>query len=291
MRTLIFTLLLALLPAFAQSAEERHDKQTHSLEELNSLDEPMYNPFIERYVIDELRQLRVDMNDLHVEVTKEVTNRELEATTLAVTYASDTVTYFFYLIAGVSSILVLVGWNSIRDIKEKVHSLADTKVNQVITEYEQRLEHLEEELNRKSRGITSAQKRISQHQDIHSLWLKAGQESILSNRMAIYDQILELDPENTEALTYKADVALEMNEPQWALNLCNQALRIDGDNKHAFYQMAGAYALLSKPSDAIEYLKKALEDSEGYKDQVKNDPVFDSLHEHEEFQALIEMKE
>jgi tetratricopeptide (TPR) repeat protein len=283
MRTLILVFLLGWLPGSAW-AQQIHDKQT---QDVSTLEEPMYNPFVERYVIDELRQLRVDMNDLQVDLTKTVVDRELHASTLALTYASDTVTYFFYLIAGVSSILVFVGWNSIRDIKEKVHTLADLKINEVIAEYEKRLEHLEDELNRKSRGITNAQKRLAQHQDIHSLWLKAAQEPILGNKIAIYDQILQMDPDNTEALTYKADVALEMNEPQWAINLCNQALLMDPENKHAFYQLAGAYAQLGKPGEAIENLSIAVQDSEGYKDLVKNDPVFGALHDNEHFQALL----
>ncbi len=237
MRTLIMLGLgLFLASATAGAADQRHSKETQDVEQLK---EPMYNPFVERYVMDELKQLRVDMNDLHVELTKEVTNRELSATSRAVGYATDTVTYFFYLIAGISSVLLLVGWNSMREVKEKVLSLADSKVDKVIEEYEARLAKLEEELNRKSRGISNAQKRLAQHQDIHSLWLKAGQEQILSNRMAIYDQILELDPGNTEAMTYKADAALEMGEPQWAVNLCNQALRIDPENTMPFTSWRG----------------------------------------------------
>lgn len=266
-------------------AAERHSKETQDIEQLK---EPMYNPFVERYVMDELRQLRVDMNDLHVEITREVVDRELTATSRAVGYATDTITYFFYLIAGISSILLLVGWTSIREIKEKVMNLADDKVSKVINEYEERLAKLEEELNRKSRGITSAQKRLSQHQDIHTLWLKAAQETIASNRMAIYDRILELDPTNTEALTYKADEVLDMSEPLWAINLCLQALKIDPKNKHAFYQMAGAYASLDKPVEAIDYLKKALQGSEGYKEQVQADPVFEKIKDNPNFKALIE---
>jgi len=282
MRTLILISLM-MWSALSFSADSANDKQ----QQINTLEKPLYNPFIERYVIDELKQLRIDMNQLNVDMTKEVVNRELEATTLAVSYASNTVTYFFYLIAGVSSVLVLVGWNSMRDIKDKVQNLADTKVNQVILEYEQRLENLEQELNSKSRGIVHAQNRINQHQDIHSLWLKAGQEPVPSNRITIYDQILKLDPENAEAMTYKADIALEMNEPEWAINLCNHALTIDGNNKHAFYQLAGAYALLERTSDAIEKLKQAVDGSEGYREQVKNDPIFESLHNNEQFQQLI----
>lgn len=286
MRTLILVLMLIVSGTWVTTAlaAERHTKET---QDITQLEEPVYNPFIERYVLDELRQLRVDMNDLNVEMTKEMVDRELTATTRAVGYATDTITYFFYLIAGISSILLLGAWTSMREIQEKVMTMADAKVNKVIKEYEARLAKLEDELSRKSRGITSAQKRLSQHQDIHSLWLKAGQETITSNRMVIYDKILEIDPTNTEALTYKADVALEMAEPLWAINLCNQALKIDPQNTHAFYQLAGAYASMDKPVEAIEFLKKALEDSEGYKEQVKADPAFSRIQNDPNFKALI----
>ena len=250
----------------------------------------MYNPFVERYVMDELRQVRVDMNELEVSLTKEVVNRELSATTRAVSYATDTVTYFFYLIAAISSMLLLVGWTSLRDVKERVHGLADAKVNAVIETYEERLKALEEELNRKSKGISSAQNRLRRHQDIHSLWLKAGQEQILSNRLAIYDEILELDPENTEAMTYKADVLLEMNEPMWAMNFCHQALKIDPENRHAFYQLAGAHALLNQTSEALDYLALAVEGAEGMLEEVQADPIFEGLVNLPEFEALTKSK-
>ncbi len=284
MRTLILLTILGLLPQISYAAQF-HDKETQDVE---ALTEPMYNPFIERYVMDELKQLRVDMNAMHIDVTKEVVNRELTATTRAVGYATDTVTYFFYLIAGISSMLLLVGWNSIREIQDKVLNLADNKVNKVISQYEKRLEKLEEELNRKTKGINSAQKRISEHQDINSLWLKAAQEQILSNRLNIYDQIIELDPKNAEALTYKADVALEMDEPQWAINLCNQALLIEPENKHAYYQMAGAYALLNQPNEALFNLEIAVSDVEGMAEEVMKDPVFSSLLDNPKFQQLLQ---
>ena len=274
----------ALLLSSTTFAQQHHTKETQAIE---SLEEPLYNPFIERYVIDELKQLRTDMNDLHVDVTKEITNRELAATTRAVSYATDTITYFFYLIAGVSSVLVLVGWNSIRDVKEKVHHLANSKIEEVVTEYEARLEKLEEELNRKSRGITSAQKKLSKHQDIYSLWLKAGQEQILSNKVDIYDQILELEPNNVEALTYKADVVLDMNEPHWAISLCQQALAMEPENKHALYQIASAYALLELNDKALDYLEQSLQGAEGKGQSIHDDPHLKGLREEEKFLELL----
>ncbi|WP_040726327.1 tetratricopeptide repeat protein [Thiomicrorhabdus sp. Kp2] len=287
MQALILILFLALTPQLG-FAESPHNKET---QDVNQLKEPMYNPFIERYVIDELKDLRADMMQMHVDLTKEVTNRDISLTTRAVSYVSDTVTYFFYLIAGISSVLVLLGWNSIRDIKEKVHDLADSKVNAVIDVYEQRLAKLEEELNNKSKGINNAHKQLIQHQDIHSLWLKAGQESLLSNRMSIYDQILEIDPYNTEALTYKADLALEMDEPQWAINLCNKALQIDPQNRHAFYQLAGAFALLNQPNEALENLERSLLGTDVSADEIISDPVFKDLLDNEEFKKLLNIED
>ena len=284
---LFLTLSLTLAPQMV-AAQTLHDKET---QDVNKLTEPMYNPFIERYVIDELKDLRTDMMQMHVDLTKEVTNRDISLTTRAVSYVTDTVTYFFYLIAGISSVLVILGWNSIRDIKAKVHDLADTKVSAVIDVYEQRLAKLEEELNKKSKGINNAQKQIVQHQDIHSLWLKAGQETLLNNRMNIYDQILDMDPFNTEALTYKADLALEMEEPQWAINLCNQALHIDPQNRHAFYQLAGAFSVLNQPTEALENLQRSVEGTDVLADEIISDPVFKNLLDNKEFKKLLNIED
>ncbi|MDX1353649.1 MAG: tetratricopeptide repeat protein [Thiomicrorhabdus sp.] len=283
MQALVLILCLVLTPQIS-FAESPHNKET---QDVNQLKQPMYNPFVERYVIDELKDLRADMMQMQVDLTKEVTNRDISLTTRAVSYVSDTVTYFFYLIAGISSVLVILGWNSIRDIKEKVHDLADSKVNEVINVYEQRLAKLEDELSKKSKGINNAQKQILQHQDIHSLWLKAGQESLLNNRMNIYDQILEIDPDNTEALTYKADLALEMEEPQWAINLCNKALQIDPENRHALYQLAGAYAVLNQPADALDNLERSLLGTDVSAEEIVADPVFKNLLDNEEFKKLL----
>ena len=50
---------------------------------------------------------------------QQIVDRELSTADRAVSYATDTVTYFFYLIAGATSILLLVGWTSIHDMKKR----------------------------------------------------------------------------------------------------------------------------------------------------------------------------
>jgi len=284
--TTLFIIVSLLYPIQAISNDAQvTDKEAAS--HINQLKEPLYNPFIERYLVDEVKALRIDMHKLEVSLTKEVVDREIRTVDKVTSYATDTITYFFYLIAGVSSVLVMLGWTSIRDIKDKVHHLADSKVNAIVGSYEERLDQMEEALNKKSGGIQQAQNKLKRHQEIHTLWLKAAQENSSNNKISIYDQILEIDPENVEALTYKADAALEINEPIWAINLCQNALKLDPENAHAFYQLAGAHALLNKIPEALNYLEKNIQLSEGSIEQITDDPVFSNLLDLPEFQSLL----
>ena len=74
-----------------------------------------------------------------------------------------------------------------------------------------------------------------------------------------------------EALTYKADAVLELQEPQWAANLCHQALNIEPENSHAFYQLACAYASMDQLDEAVSYLRKALSHRDSYRDDMLKD--------------------
>lgn len=269
MRSLNFLLagLLAGLisqSALAQASADAVSEQgkitvsdTEARDRVENLKEPLYNPFVERYVLDELKQLRSDMAAQRVELTERIVDRQADSIDRGVSYATSTINNFFYLIAGVTSLLVLVGWTSVRDMKERMNKIADEEVGKLIKTYEKRLEAIEKQMTQKTRHIDANREEIERTQELQALWLRAGQETQSANKLAIYDQILELDPDNCEALTYKADEVLEQGEVQWAINLCQQALAIDPDNAHAFYQLACAKTSLGNYEQALFYLKKS----------------------------------
>ncbi|WP_295798181.1 tetratricopeptide repeat protein [uncultured Microbulbifer sp.] len=290
--------LFLLLPLVISSAATAQEEQEPSAVEsevaqgkaeaaVNQLKEPLYSPFIERYVLDELKQLRTDMAAQNVQLTEKIVDRQLSAADKAITYATDTVTYFFYLIAGFSSLLLILGWTSLRDVKEKVHSLANEEISKLVEQYEARLRSIEEQLSEKTQHIEHNRDEIELTQEIHSLWLRAGREQTPVGKIAVYDQILELRKDDGEALTYKADAVLELDEPQWAINLCLQALQIDSQNGNAFYQLACAYAYLEQWEESLDYLRKALDISTAYRDEALEDSAFDGLYEMPEFIALM----
>ncbi|ULG70561.1 TPR end-of-group domain-containing protein [Marinobacterium sediminicola] len=260
-------------------------------EQVEQLEEPLYKPFIERYIIDEIKVLRSELEQQKVEMIREITDRELKVANSSISYATDTVTYFFYLIAAASSILLIVGWNSIREIRDRVQSIADEKVGRLVEEYEERLERVEKELLRKSRIIQENQHELEVTNEVQTLWVKASQETSWEQKIRLYDRILELRPDNAEALTYKADAALELNQHQWAISLCNQALTVEPDSGHAYFQLACAYADLGASRIALDYLKQAVSISDEYREQGRQEQRLLSLSQEPDFMSVLTRRE
>ena len=268
------------LPAAGEEAMERG---------VDSLQQPLFSPFIERYVLDELKQLRSEMAAQKVELLEKILDRDLMVSDKAMSYATNTVTYFFYLIAAVSSILVIVGWTSIRDIRDKIHSVADKEVQKLVDAYEKRLHVIEKQLMQKTQHIDENRLQIEKTQEVHSLWLRAAQEHSVHGKIAIYDEILKMRPTDSEALTYKADTVLELGEPQWAKNLCVRALELDPQYGYAHYQLACANVALHNFDEAVAGLAKALQFAESIVEDIRSDQALAPLRDYPAFKALFEI--
>ena len=290
MTTSMIRLLPALLALYLPFANAESPADAHNPHEtrVDELQEPLYSPFTERYILDELKSLRVDMQNQRVDLIEQVVEKELRLANKSISYVTDAMTYFFYLIAIISSMLVIVGWRSIRDIKEKVHSLADFEITRIVNTYEKRLKTIEAQLNQKSEMIVENSEQIEKTNEVQSLWLKAGQDLAPMNKIDIYDAILAIRPNDPEALSYKADMVLEIDQPHWAVSLCKQALDIDPNNTHALFQLACAYSRLDHPQDAIKCLTRVIELSESYKDKIANEEMLKPLHKLPEFIELIQ---
>ncbi len=276
---MIYLLLLmgmAAAPVMAEEASAAGEAARES-DPLAGQDKPLYTPFIERYILDELRSLRSEMQAQRAEFTEKYTRAQLETSDRAVSYTTSTVNNIFYIIATAASIFALVGWSSLREVRHKLNEVVDQKVSSISDEYEKRLVDLERKLKDRTERIISAQEEISRTNTIHSLWMRAGLEATPQAKIDVYDQILAFNPEDVEALTYKADEVLELGEAEWALNLCDQALGINPDYPYAYYQRACANATLNQLDSAMDDLQKAIELSKTYLDEAKSDKDLENL--------------
>ncbi|WP_107852188.1 tetratricopeptide repeat protein [Oceanimonas marisflavi] len=279
-----FTALLLLclsLPSVA--AEPRPEPETgEATEEVRT----RLTPLMERYILDELKSLRTEMAQFRVNVKEEVVQKELGVADKAMSYANVTVTYFFYLLAGAASVLAIVGWQSLRELKKSARDYVETQMKQITETYERKLRQIERELQRKTKVIAENYREIERFQEVHALWLRASQEQSPQAKMDIYDQILHIKPGDLDALTHKADAALMMNERQWALSLCNRVMQVDPQNAHALYQRACANAGMGHEEQALSDLELAVENNVHLRHVAAEDEEFEPLRQHPRFIEL-----
>src|SRR5690606_31855554 len=87
---------------------------------LDSVDQPLFKPLIERYILDEIKSLRQENQSLKAEVTKQVAEAKVESSDRAINYTTSTINNIFYIITAAASLLVLLGWRSLNDIKKSL---------------------------------------------------------------------------------------------------------------------------------------------------------------------------
>lgn len=245
-------------------------------------------PLMERYILDELKALRTEQQDLEKRMIIQITDRELAVADKSLNYSNVTVTYFFYVIAAVASLVALIGWQSLKEMKQNTREMADKQLSKIAQDYEKKFGALERDLKRKTRIITENNREIEIINEVHNLWLRAQNLQTAEQKMDVYDEILKVRPGDLEALTYKADAAMEMREFHWALNLCNRVLEVDDQNAHALFQRACAYAQLGAEVQAIDDLQRSITASSSMRELVIEETDFDPLRGLDRFEALLE---
>lgn len=251
------------------------------------LKEILERPLMERYVLDELKDLRIENMKLRIQVEKRLTKNEVGQTDRAARYMTDTIGNIFYLIAAATSVLIFAGWNSFRDIRIKTESIVEERLNIITKKYNEKMEKLQEEMTLQSEKILDNQNKIYNTQYIHSLWMRSNLETNPQSKIDIYDEIININPDDAEVYAYKADAVLDMDEYEWALNLSNKAIEIDPEYGYAYWQRSCANAVLHNNNEAIADLLIAIKQAPNLKDEIEGEELFENLKEIEEFKDLL----
>jgi tetratricopeptide (TPR) repeat protein len=252
------------------------------------VDDPLYEPFIERYILDELRSLRNEQEQFKAVVSEKVAHARIDATDRSVKYTTDTVNNIFFIITAAGSLLVIIGWRSLNDIKQNVEKIVENKITDITDRYQERLNNLEAKAQKRADQIIDAQEEISRTNTLHSLWMRANLDTNPQNKITILDEIIELNPNDVEATTHKAEAVLELGESEWALNLSNTAIKYDADYGYAYWQRGCSYAELGDKDNALADIKTALDKSPDLRTELLNEKCFNSLRDEPDFQDIVQ---
>lgn len=273
----LLTLLFAILTSLSLAQDSARPE----------IKKKLYEPLIERYILDELRDIRIDHHRLRSDVEKRISRAEVEQTDRSARYITDTIGNIFYIIAGATSVLIFAGWNSLRDIRKKTEDIVEVRIEQITKRYNVKLESLQETLTDQSKKILENQNKIYNTQFIHSLWMRSNLETNPQSKIDIYDEIIKLNPNDAEVYAYKADAVLDLDEYEWALNLSNKAIEIDKEYGYAYWQRSCANAMLGNVNDAIFDLEIAVQKSPNLKDEIEHEASFETIKESEKFEETV----
>ncbi len=265
-------MILILLAVFGNAKAEE-------ISQKNMLERPL----MERYILDELKSVRMDNQQTRVDMEQRIAQLKIKDNDRAARYMTDTIANIFYLIAAATSILFFAGWNSLRDIRSKTEEMVETSVEAITEQYRQELDMLQNKLKEQSQIVLDNQNNIYNTQLIHSLWTRANLETNPQSKIDLYDEILKVNDNNAEVYAYKADAVLDLDEYEWALNLSNRAIEIDDEYGYAYWQRSCAQARLDNQSEAVKDLEKAVEKSPSLKEEIDNEPYFTTLRTSKEF--------
>lgn len=249
--------------------------------------ELLAKPLVERYILDELKDLRIENMKLKNEVERRISKAEVEQTDRAARYMTDTIGNVFYLIAAATSILIFAGWNSLRDIRSKTESIVEKRINTITEKYNTQMQNLEAAITQQSKKVLENQNKIYNTQYIHSLWMRSNLETNPQSKIDIYDEILKISVNDAEVYAYKADAVLDINDYEWALNLSNKAIEIDPEYGYAYWQRSCANAVLGNNKEAVLDLAIAIKKSPNLKDEIASEELFEKIKEDAEFKKLL----
>jgi tetratricopeptide (TPR) repeat protein len=163
----------------------------------------------------------------------------------------------------------------------------EKRISKLTEEYEIRVLELERSASKRAKEIAENQENIERGEAIQALWKRAGLENSQQERINIYNEIIKLNPHDVEALTYKADVLLELDEPRWAMTLCDEAIAIDNNYGLSYWQRACALVQIGLVEEGLRNIKIAVRISPTLRAELMREANFDIIHDNDDFKGLI----
>jgi tetratricopeptide (TPR) repeat protein len=283
---IICTLLLSTV-VVADGEQKVISADVAKANEVQLLEKRLFEPFIERFILDEITKLNKKQLQIEIDLVNTLAENKLEVTDRSIKFATNTVNNIFYTIAIGTSLLLLFGWHSLKELKDDTKRSVEKRISKLTEEYEIRVLELERSASKRAKEIAENQENIERGEAIQALWKRAGLENSQQEMINIYNEIIKLNPHDVEALTYKADVLLELDEPRWAMTLCDEAIAIDNNYGLSYWQRACALVQIGLVEEGLRNIKIAVRISPTLRAELMREANFDSIHDNDDFKGLV----
>lgn len=238
----------------------------------------------QRFILWELKELRVDQEALRREINQDLNTRELAIVDRALSYSGNTVNFLWLIITMAVTGFWLVGWKTMRDVRQNLTANFEREIQKNVRSQQKRLEEFmkkfEEDQLSQSAEILKNQEFIQKKQESAFYWSQFNREEDPVQKLELLDKVLSVEIEDDEifVLTEKSSIYTTLGLWDKALETAEKWLEQESENTSLLYSKAQSLVMLEDIEEALKVVNNILIIKPGTLEEFMEDPIFENLH-------------
>lgn len=286
-KILLFLLLLSSFQSVVFSAIEPEDEYIY-LSEVNTASGseiivPEDINWTQRFILTELKELRIQLEATRRELNEELNTRELASVDRALSYNANTVNFFWIIITIAVTGFGLVGWRTMKDVKENFSEKFEKQVQKRVKEEQKKLEHFmiefKHEQMKQSEDILKNQEFIQKKQEAGYIWSQYNREENSTSKLELLEKIASIWLDEDEILIHieKSWIYAELALWDKVIESADKWLEISPDNTTLLYNKASALVMSEQADEAVKVLSNVIWVNPAMKEEILEDPMFENI--------------
>lgn len=237
----------------------------------------------QRFILTELKELRTQLEATRRELNQELNTRELASVDRALSYNANTVNFFWIIITIAVTGFGLVGWRTMRDVKDNFSDKFEKQVQRRVKEEQKKLElfmkEFQQEQMKQSEDILKNQEFIQKKQEAWYLWSQFNREENPSSKLELLEKITVIWLEEDELFVNieRSGIYVELALWDKVLESAEKWLEISMDNTTLLYNKASALVMLEEKQEAVKVLSNVIWVNPSMKEEILDDPMFENI--------------
>ncbi len=237
----------------------------------------------QRFILTELKELRTQLEATRRELNQELNTRELASVDRALSYNANTVNFFWIIITIAVTGFGLVGWRTMRDVKDNFSDKFEKQVQRRVKEEQKKLElfmkEFQQEQMKQSEDILKNQEFIQKKQEAWYLWSQFNREENPSSKLELLEKITLIWLEEDELFVNieRSGIYVELALWDKVLESAEKWLEISMDNTTLLYNKASALVMLEEKQEAVKVLSNVIWVNPSMKEEILDDPMFENI--------------
>ena len=237
----------------------------------------------QRFILTEMKELRTELERTRRELNTELNQRELSSVDRALSYNANTVNFFWIIITIAVTGFGLLGYRTMKDVKENFSSKFEKEVQKRVREEQKKLEvfmrKFENDQLKQSHEILKNQESIQKQQEAWYLWSQYNREEHQATKLELLDKIATIGLEEDIIFIFieKSSIYAQLALWEKSLEASDKWLEIAWDNTALLYNKAWSHMMLDNQDEAIKDLIHILGVNPWMKEEIFEDILFENV--------------